>query len=135
RRVLLDHVGELLHLLRRDTAERELRADHLDVRLALPVDPLLQPEANELILGRVAGEELLRLVVEVVELPLEDRDDVARYVLVHLRVIPGPLLALALARGAGRRRGNRFHDGKVPKASRDSCLLSAGPGYELTARL
>ena len=54
----------------------QLRADHLDVRLALAVDPLLQPEADELVLGRVAGEELLGLVVEVVELALEDRDDV-----------------------------------------------------------
>ena len=127
RRVLLHHVGELLHLLRRDPAERELRPDHLDVRLALAVDPLLQPEADELVLRRLTVEVLLGLVVEVVELALEDGDDVARDVLVDLRVVQGPLLALALGAPC-RRRGNRFHRRKVPKASRDSCLLSAGPG-------
>ena len=51
--VLLDHVGERLHLLRRDAAERQLDADHLDVGLALAVDPLLETEADELGLGRL----------------------------------------------------------------------------------
>ena len=58
RRVLLGEVGEGLHLLRRDAAEGKLHADHLDVGLALAVDALLQPEADELVLGRLAGEEL-----------------------------------------------------------------------------
>ena len=121
RRVLLHHVRELLHLLRRDAAEGELRADHLDVGLALAVDPLLQPEADELVLGRLAVEVLLGLAVEVVELALEDGDDVARDVLVDLRVVQGPLLAVALGAPC-RRRGNRFHVVKVPKSSRVSCL-------------
>ena len=69
------------------------------------------------VLGRLAPEELLGLVVEVVELALEDRDDVPGDVLEDLRVVQRPLLALALS--AGGRRGNRFHRGKVPKASRD----------------
>ena len=41
-------------------------------------------------------EELLGLVVEVVELALEDRDDVARDVLVDLGVLERALAALAL---------------------------------------
>ena len=95
RRVLLDHVGERLHLLRRDAAEGQLDADHLHVGLALAVDALLEPEADELVLGRVAGEELLGLVVEVVELALEDRDDVPRDVLEDLGVFERALAALA----------------------------------------
>jgi hypothetical protein len=134
-RVLLHDVREGLHLLRRDAAEGQLRADHLDVGLPLSVDTLLQPEPDELVLGGLAAEELLRLVVEVVELPFEDRDDVARDVLVDLRVVQRPLLALALAAGVvsastGRcpvrsdavLRGNRFHRVKVPKASRISAF-------------
>ena len=97
RRVLLHHVGEGLHLLRRDAAERQLHPDHLDVGLALAVDALLQAEADELVLGRVAGEELLGLVVEVVELALEDRDDVPGNVLEHLRVVERALLAAPCA--------------------------------------
>ena len=83
-------------------------ADHLDVGLALAVDALLEAEADELVLGRLAVEELLGLVVEVVELALDDRDDVARDVLVDLGVVQRPLLALALGAPC-RRRGNRFH--------------------------
>ena len=93
RRVLLDRVGERLHLLGRDAAERQLHADHLDVGLALAVDALLEAEPDELVLGRLAGEELLGLVVEVVELALEDRDDVARDVLADLGIVQRPLAA------------------------------------------
>ena len=78
RRVALDHVGEGVHLLRRDAAERQLHADHLHVGLALAVDALFEAEADELVLGQLAGEELLGFVVEVVELALDDRDHVAR---------------------------------------------------------
>ncbi len=60
RRVLLHHVGEGLHLLRGDPAEGELHADHLDVGLALAVDALLQPEADELGLGDLTAEEASR---------------------------------------------------------------------------
>jgi hypothetical protein len=91
RRVLLHHAREGLHLLRRDAAPRQLHADHLDVGLALPVDALLEPEADELVLRRAPREVLLGLVVEVVELALEDRDDVSRDVLADLRVLEGAL--------------------------------------------
>ena len=90
RRVLLHHVREGLHLLRRDAAEGQLHADHLHVGLALAVDALLQAEADELVLGGVTREELRGLVVEVVELALEDRDDVPGDVLVDLGVVERP---------------------------------------------
>ena len=48
----LHHLREGLHLLRRDAAEGQLHPDHLDVGLALAVDALLEPEADELVLGR-----------------------------------------------------------------------------------
>ena len=76
-RVLIDDVGEHLHLLRRHAAHRELDAAHLDVGLTLAVDALLQAEADELVLRGLAVEELLGLVVEVVELARDDRDDVS----------------------------------------------------------
>ncbi len=98
RRVALDHVGEHLHLLRGDAAEGQLHPDHLDVGLALPVDALLEAEADELVFRQLSGEELLGFVVEVVELALDDRDDVPRDVLVGLGVLesPGPALAVLL---------------------------------------
>src|SRR3954451_5860019 len=88
-------VREGLKLLRRHAAERQLDADHLDIGLALPVDSLLEAELDERVLGRVAGEELLGLVVEVVEFPLDDRDDVAGDRPVDLRVAEGPLARAA----------------------------------------
>jgi hypothetical protein len=100
-RVLLHHVGEGLHLLRRDAAEGKLHADHLHVRLALSVDALLQPEADELVLWGITREELGGLVVEVVELAFEDRDDVPGDVLADLRIVQRALLALALWRRDG----------------------------------
>src|SRR5919107_3297202 len=121
RRVLLHDIGERLHLLRCDAAEGQLHPDHLYVRLALSVDALLQAEADELVLLDVTREVLGGLVVEVVELALEDRDDVPRHVLPDLRIVERPCLAVAL-----RRRGNRFHRRKVPKPSRDSCLYRQG---------
>ena len=54
------HVGEGLHLLRRDAAERQLHADHLDVGLALAVDALLEAEPDELGLLGLAVEEAAR---------------------------------------------------------------------------
>ncbi len=51
RRPALDDVGEGVHLVGRDTAERKLDPDHLDVGLALPVDALFQAEPDELVLG------------------------------------------------------------------------------------
>src|SRR5215211_2818592 len=105
RHPLLDHVGERLHLLGCDAAEGQLHPYHLDVGLALAVHAQPQPEADELLLGRRAAEELLGLVVEVVELPLEHRDDVARYVLDDLRVVERALPAPTF--GLYR---DRFHD-------------------------
>jgi hypothetical protein len=96
RRELLDDAGERVHLLGGDPAEGELDADHLDRGLALAVYALLQAEADELVLGRLALEELAGLGVEVVELPLDDRDHVARDVLVDLGVLERPAAALAL---------------------------------------
>ena len=111
RHVLLDRVGERLHLLGRDPAERELHTDHLHAGLALAVDALLEPEADELVLGRLTVEELRRLGLEVLELALEDRDDVTGDVLADLRVLEGPRPAggpLAL-------EGGWFHDGRLQK--------------------
>ncbi len=108
RRVALGDVGERVHLLGVDAAERQLDADHLDVRLTLAVDALLEPEADELVLRRLAVEELGRLGVEVVELALEDRDDVPGDVLDDLGVAQR-------AGTAGRTRlgGGGFHDGNI----------------------
>ena len=103
-RVLLDDVGEGLELLGRDAAHRQLHADHLDVGLALAVDALLEAEADELRLRRLAAQELRRLGVEVVELALEDRDDVAGNVLEDLGV-------LDRAAALRHREGSGLHGG------------------------
>ncbi len=87
RHVRLDHVGEGVHLVGRDAAEGELDADHLDGGLALPVDALLETELDELRLFDVAAQVARRLRVEVVELTLDDRDDVAGDVLANLGVL------------------------------------------------
>ena len=54
--------------------------------------------------GVLAGEELLGLVVEVVELPLQDRDDVTGNVLADLGVLERPLAAMS-GRGLHREQG------------------------------
>ena len=105
RRVLLGDVAEHVHLLRRDTAEGKLDADHLhgDLRgLALAVDTLLEAEADEVGLLDLAREEVGGLVVEVVELALDDRDDVTRDVLVDLGVVDRARSALGLGLRSGR---------------------------------
>src|SRR5215207_6262667 len=107
RRVLLDDRGERVHLVRGDAAERQLHADHLDVRLALSVDALLEPEADELGLLGLAGEVLLRFVVEVVELAPEDRDHVPGDVLVDLGVLER---SLAASGGRGLHARTRYHE-------------------------
>jgi hypothetical protein len=114
-RVLLHHVGERLHLLRRDAAERQLDADHLHVGLPLAVDALLEAEADELVLGYVAGEELLRLVVEVVELAGEDRDDVSGHVFADLGVLDRPHAAA---------RGRWLHQAKIPNPNPNQDILN-----------
>src|SRR5204863_9371458 len=117
RRVLLDDARERLHLLRRDTAERQLDPQHLNVGLALAVDALFQPEADELVFGHLATEELARFAVEVVELALDDRDDVPGDVLVGLRVLQragSPLAALLLVLVDGY-----LHERKIAKPDRD----------------
>ena len=80
----------------RDAAHRKLDPAHLHVGLALAVDALLQPEADEVVLGRLTVQELARLGVEVVELPLDDRDQVARDVVVDLWVLERAQASLAL---------------------------------------
>ena len=90
RHVLLDDVGEGVELVGRDAAARELDADHLDGGLALAVDALLEAELDELGLLDVAAQEALGLGVEVVELALDDRDDVAGDVLANLGVLERP---------------------------------------------
>ena len=79
-------------------AERQLHPDHLRVGLALAVDPLLEAELDELVLGLLAPQESRGLGVEVVELALEDRDEVPRDVFVDLGVLERADLALALLR-------------------------------------
>jgi hypothetical protein len=96
RRVLLDDVGEGLHLLGGHAAEGQLHANHLDVGLALAVDALPKAELDEVVLGDVASEVALGFVVEVVELALEDRDDVAGHVLDDLGVLERSLAPLLL---------------------------------------
>jgi hypothetical protein len=102
-RVVLDDVGERLELLGRDAAHRQLHADHLDVGLALPVDTLLEAEPDELRLLHLAAHVLRGGGVEVVELALEDRDDVAGNVLEDLGILDRAAALL--------RRGDRsgFH--------------------------
>jgi hypothetical protein len=95
-RELLDRVCEGLHLLGADAAEGQLHPDHLDVGLALAVDALLEAEADELLLGLLAAKEASGLGIEVVELALEYRDDVAGDVLVDLGVLERAELALAV---------------------------------------
>jgi hypothetical protein len=141
RRPLLDRVREGVELVGVDPAERQLDPDHLHVRLALAIDALLEPEGDELVLRRLAPHELRGLGVEVVELALEDRDHVARDVLVALRVLERAHLALAglvlvahlelvlgrdpLARGL--RLGRRFLRGQ--QASLDRRRLHATAYY------
>ena len=107
-RPALHHVGEGLHLLGRDAPERQLDPDHLDVGLALAVHALPEAELDEVVLRGVAREVLLRLVVEVVELVLQDRDHVPRHVLVDLRIVERALAAVALCGVLGLSR-YRFH--------------------------
>ena len=114
-RVLLHHGGEHVHLVGGDPAHRQLDAAHLDVGLALAVDALLEPEADELGLLGPAVEELLRLVVEVVELVLEDRYHVPGHVGEDLGVVQRPLTA------AGR-AGRRLHPAKLANPLGDSGL-------------
>ena len=126
-RVLLDDVREGLELLGRDAAHRQLHADHLHVGLALAVDALLEAEADELGLRRLAAQELRRFGVEVVELALEDGDDVTGNVLEDLGV-------LDRAPALGHRERSGLHAGsvsllavrggriKLPNADRDSAI-------------
>ena len=54
RDVALDDRRERVELIWRDTAERELDPHHLHVGLALPIDALPQPEADEFVLRDLA---------------------------------------------------------------------------------
>src|SRR6185312_3761137 len=87
RRELLGDVGEGVELIRIHAAERQLYADHLARLLALPVDALLEAEGDERALVLCPAQEAAGAVIEIVELALEDRDDVAGDVLVELRAL------------------------------------------------
>ena len=87
---------ERIHLIGGDAAERQLDADHLHVGLTLAVDALLEAEADELVLGGLAVEELAGLVVEVVELVWRIGITWPGDVLVDLRVLAGAERPLAL---------------------------------------
>ena len=80
-------VGEGLELLGRDAAQRQLDADHLHVGLALAVDALLEAEPMNSVSSMSPRRNFCGLGVEVVELALDDRDDVAGDVLVDLGVL------------------------------------------------
>jgi hypothetical protein len=90
----LDDVGEGVELVRRDTAEGQLDANHLHVGLALAVDALFEAEGDEVAVLALALEEAAGLGTEIVELVFEDRDHVPGDVLVALRVLPGTRSAL-----------------------------------------
>ena len=94
RRVALGHVGEGLPLLGRDAAHGQLDPDHLHVGLALAVDPLAQPEGDVLVLGDLAAQELLGLVVEVRRTPPRGWGSRGRDVLDDLGVLIDPLRPL-----------------------------------------
>src|SRR5206468_284891 len=100
--VLLDRPGEGLELLGRDAPEGQLDPHHLALGLALAVDALLEAELDERVLVEVALQEARGLRVEVVELPLEDRDYMSRDVLGdHLGVVEGPGPAVVALPGGG----------------------------------
>ncbi len=99
RDVLLDPRRERIKLIWCDAAERKLDPDHLHIRLALSVDALLEAELDELIALELAPQIAGRLGVEVVELTLEDRDDVPRDVLEHLRVLERALFGGTMVLG------------------------------------
>ena len=120
--VLLDHVGEGVHLVGGDAAEGQLDADHLHVGLALAIDALLEPEADELVLRESGRRGTLGFVVEVVELALDDRDDVAGDVANRSRGSPacrsGPCPAAPCARSTATSIPR-----KIAKPDRDSGYL------------
>ena len=66
--VRLGDVGEHVELLSGDRAVRHLHPHHLVVpALALPVDPVVQPEDPEGVLLEVAGEVALQLLLELLD--------------------------------------------------------------------
>ena len=107
RDVAVDHLGEGIELVGSDTAHRQLDANHLNRRLPLSVDALLEAELDELVLLDLALEETGRFGIEVVELALEDRDHVPRDILDHLGVLERAGTSLRFSRGAWKRGG--FH--------------------------
>jgi hypothetical protein len=70
--VALRDFAKGIHLVGGDTAEGKLHADHLDARLTLAVDALLQAEADELAFVELAVHEALGFGTEVFELAFED---------------------------------------------------------------
>src|SRR5262249_56663298 len=130
-------LSEVLNRLGVDAAVGQLDPDHLHVGLALAVDALLESEADELLLGLLAAQEAGRLGVEVVELPLEDRDHVTGDVRIDLGVLEGPDLALASLLLAGILRQGRRIDrllGGGRRAVAGGALLIGGGDWLHEAR-
>jgi hypothetical protein len=141
RDVLLDHLGERVELVGRDPAHRQLHPDHLHGRLSLAVDALLQAKLDELVLLQGALEEAGGLGIEVVELPLENRDDVPGHVLEDLGILER---SGAGAWGLGAFEGCRLlrdpsggvrEQPNVPKPNRGSGFLARAHAREATCDL
>ena len=75
--VLLGDLGQRVHLVRGDAAVGQLDAHHLVVFLALAVDAARQAVELEVGLVLVADAELLRPLLELVDLVEVDRQDEA----------------------------------------------------------
>ena len=125
RHVLLDHIREGVELVRRDATEGQLHPDHLHVRLALPVDALLQAELDELVALELTLEEARRLGVEVVELTLENRDHMPGDVLQYLRVLQRAAAGAAVLLLGGVQRCG-LHRGGLPGRSAERSNVPKG---------
>ena len=62
---LVGQLGNPPHLISRQATERNFDAEHLDARLALTVNAVLQPERFENIRGEVPCEDTMRLGLNV----------------------------------------------------------------------
>src|SRR6266571_149843 len=61
---LLGDARELFHLWRRQQPAGNFAAHHLDARLPLPIDPMLEPEGTEVVLRNLPGLESRGLPAE-----------------------------------------------------------------------
>ena len=75
RGVLVGHLSQALHGLRGEDAAGNLDADHLDIRLALPVHALPQPEGGEDGVVQLTGLKVGGLLLQPHNLFVHKRDD------------------------------------------------------------